>query len=135
MDLVPKVFESAHQQETILKKPYFSNICYIYMLQFFSNEKFYIQVFRLVLNYSQLFFIKIISYDTIFYKQKLMNTHFKIDKYSIDALIKTHKFYLELATGAGKSTIIYYTLNNIILKNIHLRQSIIFSINLSISLM
>jgi len=42
-----------------------------------------------------------------------------IDKYSIDALIKTHKFYLELATGAGKSTIIYYTLNNIILKNIH----------------
>jgi superfamily II DNA or RNA helicase len=42
-----------------------------------------------------------------------------IDKYAIETLIKTHKFYLELATGAGKSTIIYYTLNNIILKNIH----------------
>ena len=49
----------------------------------------------------------------------------EIIKYGIDALITNHKFYLELATGAGKTTIIYYILNNIILKNIDVFYTII----------
>jgi len=40
-----------------------------------------------------------------------------IIKYGVNELIKNNKFYLELATGAGKSTIIYYILNKIIEKN------------------
>jgi superfamily II DNA or RNA helicase len=43
----------------------------------------------------------------------------------IKKLLEINKFYLELATGAGKSTIIYYILNNLILKNIDIPYTII----------
>ena len=49
---------------------------------------------------------------------KLRDYQTNIIKYGITSIINNHKFYLDLATGAGKSTIIYYILNNIILKNI-----------------
>lgn len=48
---------------------------------------------------------------------KLRDYQIEIIKNGIDILVETSKFYLELATGAGKSTIIYYILNNVILKN------------------
>ena len=47
----------------------------------------------------------------------LRDYQFNIIKYGVNELIKNNKFYLELATGAGKSTIIYYILNKIIEKN------------------
>ena len=43
----------------------------------------------------------------------------------IKKLLEINKFYLELATGAGKSTIIYYILNNLILKNNDITYTII----------
>ena len=63
-----------------------------------------------------------IDYDIIKKKNnkiKLRNYQIDIIEYGINSLIKNknNKFYLELATGAGKSTIIYNILNNIILKN------------------
>ena len=48
---------------------------------------------------------------------KLRDYQIDIIKNSLDIIYKNNKFYLELATGAGKSTIIYYILNNIILNN------------------
>lgn len=48
---------------------------------------------------------------------ELRDYQIDIIKYSLDIIYKNNKFYLELATGAGKSTIIYYILNYIILKN------------------
>ena len=50
-------------------------------------------------------------------KIKLRDYQIDIIKQGIEELEKNNKFYLELATGAGKSTIIYYILNNIIIKN------------------
>ena len=50
-------------------------------------------------------------------KIKLRDYQINIIKQGIEELEKYNKFYLELATGAGKSTIIYYILNNIIIKN------------------
>ena len=47
----------------------------------------------------------------------LRDYQIEIIEYGIKYLLINYKFYLELATGAGKSTIIYYILNNIILKN------------------
>lgn len=47
----------------------------------------------------------------------LRDYQIEIIEYGIKYLLMNYKFYLELATGAGKSTIIYYILNNIILKN------------------
>lgn len=48
---------------------------------------------------------------------KLRDYQIEIIKNGIQTIIETSKFYLELATGAGKSTIIYYILNNLILNN------------------
>ena len=55
----------------------------------------------------------------------LRDYQLEIIKKGINTLIETSKFYLELATGAGKSTIVYYILNNIILKNIDVNYTII----------
>lgn len=61
--------------------------------------------------------IKDISISKKNNKILLRDYQIEIIKKSIEILIETSKFYLELATGAGKSTIIYYILNNLILKN------------------
>jgi len=66
---------------------------------------------------------------------KLRDYQTNIIKYGITSIINNHKFYLDLATGAGKSTIIYYILNNIILKNIDIYYTIIIftpRINISV---
>jgi hypothetical protein len=61
--------------------------------------------------------IKDISISKKNNKILLRDYQIEIIKKGIEILIETSKFYLELATGAGKSTIIYYILNNLILKN------------------
>jgi superfamily II DNA or RNA helicase len=50
-------------------------------------------------------------------KIKLRDYQIDIIQNGFNIIYKNNKFYLELATGAGKSTIIYYILNNIILHN------------------
>ncbi len=58
-------------------------------------------------------------------KINLRDYQLKIINNGIDIITKDFKFYLELATGAGKSTIIYYILNNLILKNNNIKYTII----------
>ena len=48
-------------------------------------------------------------------KITLRNYQIDIIQNGFEIIKKYHKFYLELATGAGKSTIIYYILNSILL--------------------
>lgn len=55
---------------------------------------------------------------------KLRDYQTNIIKYGITSIINNHKFYVALATGAGKSTIIYYILINIIIKNIDIYYNI-----------
>jgi superfamily II DNA or RNA helicase len=50
-------------------------------------------------------------------KIKLRDYQINIIQNGFKKLLEINKFYLELATGAGKSTIIYYILNYIILNN------------------
>ena len=58
-------------------------------------------------------------------KIKLRDYQINIIQNGFDIINKNNKFYLELATGAGKSTIIYYILNTILLNNIDIFYTII----------
>jgi superfamily II DNA or RNA helicase len=58
-------------------------------------------------------------------KIKLRDYQIDIIQNGFEIIKKYHKFYLELATGAGKSTIIYYILNSILFDNIDIFYTII----------
>jgi len=73
-------------------------------------------------------------------KDNYKNNKIKLRDYQIDIiqngfniLNKNNKFYLELATGAGKSTIIYYILNSILQNNNIFYTIIIFTPRINIS--
>ena len=58
-------------------------------------------------------------------KIKLRDYQIDIIQNGFEIIKKYYKFYLELATGAGKSTIIYYILNSILFDNIDIFYTII----------